>query len=395
MEPARPNLALLIDFENVGADPRLDIGGLLAAAGARGRPLIKRAYADWGRFAARKPELAALGIELIELPAHGKPRKNAADIRLVVDAVEIALSLPHIHGFVIATGDSDFTPLLVKLREHGKRVIIASVEATMSGLLAVHADELLRVAPLQPAAPTPAPEPKATPKAQTKPKTAPQPTPTQAAAAATKVPGTAMRLLHRALAMLAAKGNGAQSSRIKVTMRQIETGFDESRLGFKRFSDFLKAAVATDASLSLRMDPGCSDYVLSAKGRPPVAPESEAAAAMPATRVPRPGPRPRLEPEEAVLAPLSSALLANGAMSRSDLALALKERHFGADDGVSISGLYMRIGKLVKAGTLRQHSVDQHMILTLPEASAAADPEQGPRCGEGAAAASGQRVARG
>lgn len=69
-----------IDFENVGAAPRVDIAELVAAADARGRTLIKRAYADWARFDDRKKGLAEHGVDLIELPAHGKPRKNAADM---------------------------------------------------------------------------------------------------------------------------------------------------------------------------------------------------------------------------------------------------------------------------------------------------------------------------
>lgn len=142
-------IAILIDFENlvIGARDRgetLDMGVVMDALSERGRVVIRRAYADWNLFSDHRQGLVAQRIEMIEIPQRtGMVRKNAADIKLAVDALEIALEREFITSFVIASGDSDFTPLVLKLRELNKRVIGVGVEGSTSQLLPGACDEFL------------------------------------------------------------------------------------------------------------------------------------------------------------------------------------------------------------------------------------------------------------
>ena len=142
-------IALFVDFENlaIGARDRhqnLDMGVIMDALSERGRVIVRRAYADWNLFSDQREHLLAQRIEMIEVPQRtGMVRKNAADIKLSVDAVELSLERAFITVFVIASGDSDFTPLVLKLRELNKRVIGVGVEGSTSELLPGACDEFL------------------------------------------------------------------------------------------------------------------------------------------------------------------------------------------------------------------------------------------------------------
>ena len=142
-------IALFVDFENIaiGAKDRgetLDMGVITDALSERGRIIVRRSYADWNLFSEYRPGLVAQRIELIEVPQRtGVVRKNAADIKLAVDAMELAFRSEFISTFVIASGDSDFTPLVLKLREMNKRVIGVGVEGSTSELLPGACDEFL------------------------------------------------------------------------------------------------------------------------------------------------------------------------------------------------------------------------------------------------------------
>jgi uncharacterized protein (TIGR00288 family) len=142
-------LALFIDFENlaIGARDRgeeLDLGVIMDALSERGRVLVRRAYADWNLFSDYRADLVAHRIEMIEIPQRtGYVRKNAADIKLAVDALELAFQREFITMFVIASGDSDFTPLVLKLRELNRRVVGVGVEGSTSDLLPGASDEFL------------------------------------------------------------------------------------------------------------------------------------------------------------------------------------------------------------------------------------------------------------
>ena len=121
-------LAVLVDFENMarpGAKSRgdFDINLVLSRLAEQGRVVVKRAYADWSRYREAKMDLQNAGLELIEMPSAREGAKNRADIKLAVDAMELAYSREHLDNFVIVSGDSDFTPLVGKRRELNKRVI--------------------------------------------------------------------------------------------------------------------------------------------------------------------------------------------------------------------------------------------------------------------------------
>ncbi|MGH2786359.1 MAG: NYN domain-containing protein [Actinomycetota bacterium] len=142
-------LALFIDFENLAIGAR-DRGGeinmsvIMDALSERGRVVVRRAYADWNLFSDYRSHLMAERIEMLEIPQRtGMVRKNAADIKLAVDALELAFQREFITTFVIASGDSDFTPLVLKLRELNRRVVGIGVEGSTSELLPGACDEFL------------------------------------------------------------------------------------------------------------------------------------------------------------------------------------------------------------------------------------------------------------
>ena len=142
-------VALFVDFENIALGVRdrgekLAMGVVMDALSERGRVVVRRAYADWNLFAEYRQDLVGQRIEMIEIPQRtGMVRKNAADIKLAVDALELAFSRDFVTTFVIASGDSDFTPLVLKLRELNKRVIGVGVEGSTSELLPGACDEFL------------------------------------------------------------------------------------------------------------------------------------------------------------------------------------------------------------------------------------------------------------
>ncbi|HEV3385595.1 MAG TPA: NYN domain-containing protein [Gemmata sp.] len=142
------SLAVFIDFENMGLGfnnrrDRFEISKVLERLVEKGKIVAKKAYADWSRFGMYTGGLHEAAIELVEIPRRGMSGKNSADIRLVVDAIDLAYSKDHIDTFVIVSGDSDFSPLVSKLKELGKHVIgLGLVDAT-SDLLRDNCDEFI------------------------------------------------------------------------------------------------------------------------------------------------------------------------------------------------------------------------------------------------------------
>jgi len=143
-------IALFLDYENLAIGARdltggaLDFRPIADALAERGRVVVRRAYADWSYFEEDRRMLTRHQVELIEMPQRmGMVRKNAADIKMAVDAVELSFERDYITTFVLGTGDSDFTPLVHKLRELNKRVIGIGVEASTSALLTAACDEFL------------------------------------------------------------------------------------------------------------------------------------------------------------------------------------------------------------------------------------------------------------
>jgi len=142
------NLALFIDFDNVAlgardAHQRFDINFLLQRILEKGKIIVKRAYADWRYYKEHMSPMHEAAIELIEIPMPRISGKNSADIRLVVDAMDLCYSKHHIDTFVIVSGDSDFSPLVSKLRENNKRVIGIGVKNSSSKLLIGNCDEFI------------------------------------------------------------------------------------------------------------------------------------------------------------------------------------------------------------------------------------------------------------
>ncbi|MCL1594492.1 MAG: NYN domain-containing protein [Actinomycetia bacterium] len=148
MEEVR--IGLFIDYENLAIGARedlsiaFDFGPIADALAERGRVVVRRAYADWARFEPDRRMLTDNHVELIEIPQRrGMVRKNAADIKMAVDAIELAFERDYVTTFVICTGDSDFSPLVHKLRELNKQVIGVGLKASTSKLLPPACDEFL------------------------------------------------------------------------------------------------------------------------------------------------------------------------------------------------------------------------------------------------------------
>ena len=153
---SQSSIAVLIDFENLALGtgrrkrnghqepgPLPDVKLILERLVDKGRITAKRAYCDWQRFETAVTPLHELGIELIEIPDRAFTGKNSADIRLAVDAMEICLTKDHIDTFAILSGDSDFSPLVSKLKEFGKTVIGVGMKEATSSLLTEVCDEFI------------------------------------------------------------------------------------------------------------------------------------------------------------------------------------------------------------------------------------------------------------
>ena len=143
------NLAVLIDFENIAAGTekeglgRFDVESLMRYIKDKGRILLARSYADWGRFSRFKQSLLAANVTMMELTSHGMQDKNRADIAMVVDALELAFTKDYIDAYVVVSGDSDFTPMVLKMRELNKRVIGIGTRKSTSRLLIQACDEFM------------------------------------------------------------------------------------------------------------------------------------------------------------------------------------------------------------------------------------------------------------
>src|SRR5512134_1353953 len=170
------NLALFCDFENVALGVRearyaaFDVKKVLERLLLKGNIVVKKAYCDWDRYKDFKKAMHEAAFELIEIPHVRMSGKNSADIRMVVDALDLCYTKSHVDTFVIISGDSDFSPLVSKLRENNKTVIGVGVKSSSSDLLVSNCDEFIyyddlvrdqqrrRRAPAKKKAPAPAPQ---------------------------------------------------------------------------------------------------------------------------------------------------------------------------------------------------------------------------------------------
>lgn len=240
-------LAVFIDFENIALGLRnegaFDIRRVLDRLLEKGRVIVKVAYADWNRFRGFTQALHENGIALIEIPRRATTGKNSADIRLVVDAMDLSWSKEHIDTFVIVSGDSDFSPLVAKLKENGKHVIGLGMRESTSPLLANGCDEFIYYEDLE------------------------QEHAPEAPATGAKPPRSkedAFRLLADTVRALKRENfELIQASLVKDTMKRKRPAFSEAALGYDSFSELLEDAQEAGV-VTLRKDDRSGTYMVTA-----------------------------------------------------------------------------------------------------------------------------------
>jgi len=260
------NLALFCDFENIALGVRdaryakFDIGPVLERLLLKGSIVTKKAYCDWDRYKQFKPGMHEAAFELIEIPHVRMSGKNSADIRMVVDALDLCYTKEHIDTFVIISGDSDFSPLVSKLRENAKMVIGVGVKGSTSDLLISNCDEFIFYDDLVPASAsdtvTSASKAKSKKRGKRSKKTTTQKKADPAQEAIDLV-------IETTEALYAERGDKSKlwGSMIKQTLKRRRPGFSESVYGFDSFSDLLEEA-AKRKQLDLERDEKSGGYIV-------------------------------------------------------------------------------------------------------------------------------------
>lgn len=254
VDPNRSNdfhtIAVFIDFENLalgfqGRKGGFDINKVLERLVEKGKIIVKKAYADWIRYADAKTKMHEAAIELIEIPKRSAAGKNSADIRMCVDAIDLCYSKEHIDTFVIVSGDSDFTPLVSKLKENGKHVIGLGVKDSSSRLLIDNCDEFIFYEDLERATGTPPQVPNDVPKEKR---------------------DALQQLMDAIVALIRENREVLHASLIKDTMKRKKPQFNESYHGYRTFGDLLEDAQDRNL-IRLRTDPASGTYVVTGFGR--------------------------------------------------------------------------------------------------------------------------------
>lgn len=252
-----PNIAIFADFENVviGAKDakyhNFDIHLVLQRLLDKGNIVVKKAYADWDRYKSSKKPMHEAAFELIEIPHVSYSGKNSADIRMVVDALDLCYTKSHVNVFVIISGDSDFSPLVSKLRENNKKVVGVGVKNSSSDLLIDNCDEYIFYDDL-------VRDKKKTTKKQTENKP-----PTTDARSRTKAIGGSSvvvsdngtkadevgskeealdMVLDTAEALFRERDENLWGSMVKQTLKRKKPHFSETFYGYRNFSDLLEHA---------------------------------------------------------------------------------------------------------------------------------------------------------
>lgn len=240
-------MAVFCDFENVALGvretdfPKFDMGKVLERLLLKGNIVVKKAYCDWGRYKEFKPPMHEASFELIEIPHVRISGKNSADIRMVVDALDLCYTKEHVDTFVIISGDSDFSPLVSKLRENNKAVIGVGVKNSTSDLLIANCDEFIYYDDLV---------------QQTRSRKKPAASKTAAKKTAKAAPvkkektsddkkEEACELVvetYEALLQERGEEDRIWGSMIKQTLKRRQPGFNESYYGFRSFGDLLEEA---------------------------------------------------------------------------------------------------------------------------------------------------------
>jgi uncharacterized protein (TIGR00288 family) len=274
------NLALFCDFENIALGVRdaryaqFDINRVLERLLLKGSIVVKKAYCDWERYREFKSGMHQAGFELIEIPHVSQSGKNSADIRMVVDALDLCYTKPHVESFVIISGDSDFSPLVSKLRENNKGVIGVGVKNSTSDLLMANCDEFIYYDDLvreqkarrtvrkksvaaEPATHAAAGEGKEKDKDKDKEKEKDE----------DKQQEAFDLVLATIDALIAERGEDEKvwGSMVKQALKRRRPGFNESYYGFRSFNRLLEEA-ATRRLLSLERDEKSGGYIITTTG---------------------------------------------------------------------------------------------------------------------------------
>ena len=292
-KPSITNMAVFCDFENVALGvrdaryARFDIDKVLEKLLLKGSIVVKKAYCDWERYKEFKAPMHEASFELIEIPHVRMSGKNSADIRMVVDALDLCYTKSHVDTFVIVSGDSDFSPLVSKLRENNKHVIGVGVKSSTSDLLIANCDEFIYYDDLvrkeeQRSGRRRPPARAATGKAAA---AAPGPSPADVPTAPAEAAGRSLPKAARpktedekrqeafdlvlstieALAEDRDEDDKIWGSMIKQALKRQRPGFNESYHGFKSFNQLLEEAAARRL-VELERDEKSGGYVVRAVG---------------------------------------------------------------------------------------------------------------------------------
>jgi uncharacterized protein (TIGR00288 family) len=261
-------MAVFLDVDNIvigarEADyPKFDIQKVLERLLLKGLIVVKKAYCDFGRYGDLKRSLHEAAFEMIEIPHVSQSGKNSADIRMVVDALDLCYTKNHVDTFVIISGDSDFSPLVSKLRENAKRVIGMGVKNSSSKLFINNCDEFLyyddlvrkeQAKPVKQAKPTAKSPTSETTEDAT---SAGKPTKLQPTEAVEKV-----RLMLEALLEERDETSLVHISMIKEALKRREPGFNEKAFGFKTFSSLMLEAEKRGVVKVERQEKGSGVFV--------------------------------------------------------------------------------------------------------------------------------------
>jgi uncharacterized protein (TIGR00288 family) len=247
-----PLIAVFVDFENLAIGVRdmkkgeFKVDLVLKRLLEKGRIVFKRAYCDWGKYRNAVREFHAHGIEMVDIPQSRMSGKNSADIHMVVDALDLCYAKEHIDIFALLSGDSDFSPLVSKLKENNKRVVGCGVKSSTSDLLIgscdefIYYDDLVRVAE-KPKRAKPAGAPKSTEK-----KT------------------EAIEKLVEIVASLERDYDVVWGSMVKQTIRRVHPGFNEEYYGYPSFPGLLEDA-RDQGVIDLEYDESRGNYIIRSK----------------------------------------------------------------------------------------------------------------------------------
>jgi uncharacterized protein (TIGR00288 family) len=322
------NAALLIDFDNVTMGIRSDLQTqlrrLLNSEVIRGKVAVQRAYADWRRYPQYIVPLSEASIDLIFAPAFGANKKNATDIRLAIDALELVFTRPEIGTFILLSGDSDFSSLVLKLKEYGKYVVGVGIRESASDLLVQNCDEYYSYNEL---------------------------TGLSRESDAEALPRDPWEVAVEAAVRMRDTGDVMRSDRLKQVMQEIDPHFDEKDVGMNKFSKFVAEAARRGLLVIEKMENGQYEVDLGPEanvrlGEPASKPASESSRQPRRRRGPA-GPRtaPKGMTLAAAFALLREALerLDGDAVSPQEARDQMRDLSDEADDPVFEAGRFQRL----------------------------------------------------